>query len=218
MAFHGLRGIQVTSEIAYSVPDERLTHTNNNMDMRISEGRSHSVTSNYSPGYSITIQGGRSLSDPGTFHEERSGSTSTSIPSTSHLVLIPTSGSGSRPGPTPLQPGPGSVHIERPETNSSRRRSSAGENTSRAAWAYTKYAMLFFIALLVTWVPSTLNRVYAFARPSEFSFGLNFASSFVLPLQGFWNSVIYVSISWPAFKSVWRDFRARGTGVEMVER
>ncbi|KAL4927795.1 putative cAMP receptor-like protein [Aspergillus undulatus] len=52
-----------------------------------------------------------------------------------------------------------------------------------AAWAYTKYAMLFFVALLVTWVPSTINRVYAFIRPEKSNLGLNYASSFVLPLQ-----------------------------------
>ncbi|KAJ5337501.1 uncharacterized protein N7506_005523 [Penicillium brevicompactum] len=87
---------------------------------------------------------------------------------------------------------------------------------SCAAWAYTKYAMLFFIALLVTWVPSTVNRVYAFARPDDYSFGLFYASSFVLPLQGFWNSLIYVSISWPAFKTLWRDLRSRSTGLRNI--
>lgn len=56
-------------------------------------------------------------------------------------------------------------------------------------------------------VPSTANRVYAFAFPNDFSFGLKYASSFVLPLQGFWNSLIYISISWPAFKTLWADFR-----------
>ncbi|KAL2863483.1 putative cAMP receptor-like protein [Aspergillus lucknowensis] len=46
-----------------------------------------------------------------------------------------------------------------------------------ATWAYTKYAMLFFVALIVTWVPSTINRVYALVLPDdEPSFGLNFAS------------------------------------------
>ncbi|ODM19925.1 hypothetical protein SI65_04911 [Aspergillus cristatus] len=77
-----------------------------------------------------------------------------------------------------------------------------------AAWAYTKYALLFFIALLVTWAPSTANRVYAWARPDSFDFGLNYVSSFVLPLQGFWNSLIYVSISWPVFKAAISDLRA----------
>ena len=56
-----------------------------------------------------------------------------------------------------------------------------------------------------------MNRVVSLARPDEFSFGLNFASSFVLPLQGFWNSLIYVSISWPAFKVIWKDFRQSST-------
>ena len=62
-------------------------------------------------------------------------------------------------------------------------------------------------------VPSTANRVYALAFPDEFSFGLNYASSFVLPLQGFWNSLIYVSISWPAFKTFWANLRHRPSGV-----
>lgn len=98
-----------------------------------------------------------------------------------------------------------------------------------AAWAYTKYAMLFFVALLVTWVshlfrspfsgllfkymadleqvPSTVNRVYALVYPDVSNFGLNYASSFVLPLQGFWNSLIYMSISWHCFKSAFANFR-----------
>jgi hypothetical protein len=58
-------------------------------------------------------------------------------------------------------------------------------------------------------VPSTINRVYSLARPNDFNFSLNYASSFVLPLQGFWNSLIYVSISWPAFKSLWADLHSR---------
>ncbi|RAL07298.1 Nnf1-domain-containing protein [Aspergillus homomorphus CBS 101889] len=37
--------------------------------------------------------------------------------------------------------------------------------TNSAAWAYSKYAILFFIALLITWVPSTANRVYSLVLP-----------------------------------------------------
>ncbi|KAL4950855.1 Nnf1-domain-containing protein [Aspergillus filifer] len=50
-------------------------------------------------------------------------------------------------------------------------------DVNAATWAYTKYAMLFFVALLATWVPSTINRVYAFIRPDTSNFGLNYASS-----------------------------------------
>ncbi|KAK1141971.1 hypothetical protein N8T08_008294 [Aspergillus melleus] len=92
----------------------------------------------------------------------------------------------------------------RPEKT--RRRTMVGEANS-ASWAYTKYAMLFFIALIITWVPSTVNRVQALASPHSFSFVLNYLSSFVLPLQGFWNSIVYISISWPAFKSAFHRLR-----------
>ncbi|CAG7944112.1 unnamed protein product [Penicillium salamii] len=95
----------------------------------------------------------------------------------------------------------------RPDVVDSQRRLTT--ETNSATWAYYKYAMLFFIALLVTWVPSTINRVYSLARPNDFNFNLNYASSFVLPLQGFWNSLIYVSISWPAVKTLWSDIRKR---------
>ncbi|OJJ08068.1 hypothetical protein ASPVEDRAFT_142955 [Aspergillus versicolor CBS 583.65] len=87
------------------------------------------------------------------------------------------------------------------------RHSTTASEVNVAAWAYTKYAMLFFVALLVTWVPSTVNRVYAFVYPEVSNFGLNYASSFVLPLQGFWNSLIYISISWRSFKSAFVNFR-----------
>ncbi|KAL5336334.1 hypothetical protein BJX70DRAFT_373017 [Aspergillus crustosus] len=76
-----------------------------------------------------------------------------------------------------------------------------------AAWVYTKYALLFFVALLITWVPSTINRVYAFAHPDKSNFVLNYASSFVLPLQGFWNGLIYIFISWHCFKSAFANLR-----------
>ncbi|KAJ5562382.1 hypothetical protein N7461_001143 [Penicillium sp. DV-2018c] len=115
----------------------------------------------------------------------------------------------SRPriGPSPLQHGHSVKSARSDHDSQSQRRTST--DASSATWAYTKYAMLFFIALLVTWVPSTINRVYSLARPNDFNFSLNYASSFVLHLQGFWNSLIYISISWPAFKSLWADLHSR---------
>ncbi|CAG7934714.1 unnamed protein product [Penicillium salamii] len=119
------------------------------------------------------------------------------------------------PDPSPLR-AEVSAKAARHECGDSYTQRRKAIEASCAAWAYTKYAMLFFIALLVTWVPSTVNRVYAFARPDDYSFGLFYASSFVLPLQGFWNSLIYVSISWPAFKTLWRDLRSRSTGLRNI--
>lgn len=37
---------------------------------------------------------------------------------------------------------------------------------------------------------------------NQYLFGLTYASSFVLPLQGFWNTVIYITVSWRVFKLV----------------
>ncbi|KAJ5360032.1 hypothetical protein N7517_009223 [Penicillium concentricum] len=147
----------------------------------LSEGNARGLPCAAFRAYSVTIEGGGT---PSTFH-----------------------GSSSRIGPSPPQQENSSKTV-RPDGMDSQRRSTSTE-TSSATWAYTKYAMLFFIALLVTWVPSTINRVYSLARPNDFNFSLNYASSFVLPLQGFWNSLIYVSISWPAFKLLWSDLHGR---------
>lgn len=95
-----------------------------------------------------------------------------------------------------------------------------------AAWGYTKIAVLFFISLLITWVcqkipyglllrhhsmltarfkvPSSVNRVYSVVHPSYISVPFTFASAIVLPLMGFWNSVIYITTSWTACKSLIR--------------
>jgi hypothetical protein len=90
---------------------------------------------------------------------------------------------------------------------------------NNAAWSYTKVAVLFFTAMLVTWIPSSANRVFSVVHPLEISPQLVFASSFVLPLQGFWNAVIYITTSWSAVVAIFRDCdfgclkgRSRGAG------
>lgn len=76
-----------------------------------------------------------------------------------------------------------------------------------AAWTYTKCAILFFSAILITWTPSSANRVYTIIHRGQVSVVLNFMSAFVLPLQGFWNAVIYTFTSWSACKDLLRDLR-----------
>jgi hypothetical protein len=204
-----LAGIQVTSEIACSTP-QRCSVAVPDVDVDIDvprPARSFS-SSNISP-YSVTIEGG--MIDPITMYQNSEEQLSSIHASSSrkNSSLLHSEMSMSMSLRTCRSDG-----VETYETYS-QRRGMKREATS-AVWAYTKYAMLFFIALLVTWVPSTVNRVYAFARPNEFSFGLNYTSSFVLPLQGFWNSLIYVSISWPAFRTLWRDMRFRPRGLQKL--
>lgn len=75
-----------------------------------------------------------------------------------------------------------------------------------ATSAYTKTAMLFFAVLLITWIPSSANRVFTFVHPGTTNVALEYMSAIVLPLQGFWNAIIYVFTSWSAFKSYFGDF------------
>lgn len=66
--------------------------------------------------------------------------------------------------------------------------------------AYLRTSFVFAISILVTWTPSSINRVHNLIHPNDVSFGLNVASAVVLPLQGVWNAVIYFSTSWGVCK------------------
>jgi len=84
-------------------------------------------------------------------------------------------------------------------------RDAAESATNAEAWLYARVAILFFIALLITWVPSSVNRLYAVIRPNNFCFALNYISSFVFPLQGFWNVIVYIITSQTACKKLCRQ-------------
>jgi hypothetical protein len=94
---------------------------------------------------------------------------------------------------------PPSTHYDKPP-----RKSNPSLDANRAAINYCKCALLFFAAMIVTWVPSTLNRVVTLIRPNDPIFGLAYASALVLPLQGFWNAIIYIFTSLPACKALMR--------------
>ncbi|KAK6534407.1 hypothetical protein TWF281_005731 [Arthrobotrys megalospora] len=92
--------------------------------------------------------------------------------------------------------------------NANRRALAANRKTMRAnaaAWAYTRCAFLFFIGLIITWVPSSTNRVYALIHPERQEFALYLTAALVLPAQGLWNFIIYLVTSWASCKLMWRD-------------
>jgi hypothetical protein len=76
-----------------------------------------------------------------------------------------------------------------------------------AIWSYTKVAVLFFFAMMITWIPSSANRVFSVVRPGQVALPLEYASAFVLPLQGFWNALIYATTSLPACREAWTQIR-----------
>lgn len=63
------------------------------------------------------------------------------------------------------------------------------------AWSYTRAALSYFVAMLVTWVPSSIYRVYTVAHPEYQPYGLMLTAAMVLPLQGFWNGLVYITVS-----------------------
>ncbi|KAF2654568.1 family A G protein-coupled receptor-like protein [Lophiostoma macrostomum CBS 122681] len=101
-----------------------------------------------------------------------------------------------------------SMSIHRHGPNGRRTQAMAG---NAAAWGYFKVAFLMFAALIIVWVPSTVNRLQQFIDKGHPVFGLNLASAFVLPLQGFWNSMVYISTSWPECKRAIRDLLKKDT-------
>lgn len=91
------------------------------------------------------------------------------------------------------------------QRSSSTARRTGSMDPNKAAIKYCKCALLFFVALIVTWVPSTVNRIYTIFRPDRVVFGSSVAAATVLPLQGFWNTIIYMVTSAYAVRSLWRE-------------
>lgn len=78
------------------------------------------------------------------------------------------------------------------------------QGIDKIKYAYTRTALLFAISILITWVPASVNRVYGLRYPEDPSYALNIASAVVLPLQGFWNSILFFGSSATVLKGWWR--------------
>lgn len=66
--------------------------------------------------------------------------------------------------------------------------------------AYLRTSFLFALSVLVTWIPSSLNRIHGWldgGSPYEF----HVATAAVLPLQGLWNGIIFFITSWHGLKA-----------------
>ncbi|SLM34978.1 GPCR, rhodopsin-like, 7TM [Lasallia pustulata] len=90
--------------------------------------------------------------------------------------------------------------------------SSGSNNSDIAAWAYTKVALLFFAALLITWVSPALPlllRTWKIGLNPQDKVPATVNRALVLPLQGFWNAVIYIATSMTACRGLWRTPRGQ---------
>ncbi|KAL7946115.1 putative G-protein coupled receptor protein [Trichoderma barbatum] len=78
--------------------------------------------------------------------------------------------------------------------------------------AYLRTSFLFALSVLVTWIPSSLNRIHGWldgGSPYEF----HVATAAVLPLQGLWNAVIFFVTSWHPIKAWARETLNGGAAV-----
>ena len=82
--------------------------------------------------------------------------------------------------------------------------------------AYLRTSFVFAISILVTWTPSSINRVYSLVYPHRTSYALNLAGAVVLPLQGVWNAIIFTATSWSALKLEFQELARRGRGRRWV--
>ncbi|CCC07904.1 unnamed protein product [Sordaria macrospora k-hell] len=77
--------------------------------------------------------------------------------------------------------------------------------------AYLRTSFVFAISILVTWTPSSINRVHSLLYPKNTSYPLNLASAVVLPLQGVWNAVIFMATTWVVLReeveALWKRSR-----------
>ncbi|KAL8700089.1 MAG: hypothetical protein Q9201_005638 [Fulgogasparrea decipioides] len=85
------------------------------------------------------------------------------------------------------------------------------ETTDTGAWLYARAAFLYFLSMLIIWIPSSINRVYALVYPDRINFGLNFVSALVLPMQGLTNGIVYCITSQSACRELWYSLRGRAS-------
>jgi hypothetical protein len=174
--------VHVTSEPAKSDGDIDLSHL----------GRSSSQGASGTGNYTVNI----SSSTPTTQSQF-------DIP-TQHLRTVTVA-------PYPASPGRlegGNAQGKNDSQTGHGRRNAAHESQS-AAWGYAKVSILFFTAMLVTWIPSSANRVFSVMHVGYISPELEYLSAFVLPLQGFWNATIYITTSRAACRNYWSDLTDR---------
>ncbi|KAG5970550.1 hypothetical protein E4U55_001629 [Claviceps digitariae] len=75
--------------------------------------------------------------------------------------------------------------------------------------SYLRTSFIFGLSVLITWIPSSVNRLYSLANQGQVSYSLSVASGCVLPLQGVWNAIIFFTTSWRSVQAEARALRAR---------
>lgn len=83
--------------------------------------------------------------------------------------------------------------------------------------AYLRTSFLFAISVLVTWIPSSMNRIHSWID-GQSPYEYHVATAAVLPLQGLWNAIIFFVTSWNVLQRHRRNTAASAAAAEAIER
>ena len=83
-------------------------------------------------------------------------------------------------------------------------RNAALAEDNAEAWLYARVAFLYFLAMIICWIPASINRLVSVIKPNDNIYGLNEAAIIGLPLQGFLNGLVYYVSSQTAIKNLFR--------------
>lgn len=84
--------------------------------------------------------------------------------------------------------------------------------------SYLRTSFIFGFAVLITWIPSSINRLYTLTNNGKVSFKLSVASGCVLPVQGVWNAIIYFTTSWPTVREELKGLKLKLSSKEVANQ
>ena len=84
-------------------------------------------------------------------------------------------------------------------------RNAALAEENAEAWLYARVAFLYFLAMIICWIPASINRLVSVIYPEKVIFGLNYVAIVGLPLQGFLNAMVYCVSSQTAIKNMFKS-------------
>lgn len=112
-------------------------------------------------------------------------------------------------------PTDGGCNVDNPRSSSSTPdqsptlRTQVARNANSRMLQYARVSALFFAAMMITWIPSSANRLYTFINHDQVKMSLLAISALVLPLQGLWNALIYIVCSLDACKAMCKQIRGQ---------
>lgn len=112
------------------------------------------------------------------------------------------------------QPTPSPLKRALSSTKAAARRFIVADPVKRA---YLRTSFLFAISVLVTWIPSSMNRLHSWIL-GQSPYELHVATAAVLPLQGLWNSIIFFVTSWNVLQRYRRNTAASAAAAVAIDR